>query len=1350
MNWLLIILIIILVIVVALIISAFCRSTMRTPTARLPGQATIKGNVNNLDDLLLRPGKLDRRGLVRIRELARSNIENLFSSVAERDKLKEIRTMNLMKAFLITLSVLAPKKIVKKLSSGISSAWIERRALKLATVISIPTLKFIQLYASTVNAIISYDGGATGAGDDVSTLQAVIGPEVGSSSKVGRGESSITADMAVRLAQKYYGKLAKDIVYEYPNPENLPEDIGGFLQGTPEQYVIASIINEICNFQRAQELKIVKVARNPMAIDFDYSSVRYGRNRDLVKDLQRRGIPGLTDHINNYFQSNGRPDISVSLSGESLQLMEKLYRQILKKISDLSKEKERAASTPVKPRETVGFVELGRRVGKGGFGELYVGTYGGKQVAVKILKKMTKKDDYVKEVEAFKKITNSGKNCHPNVVCYIDSGAFRVKYADGKETTKDIIIMEYIDGKDLDKYIIEKVQSGSPPTVDEMKNIFLQALDGMKYLHDNGIAHRDLKDENIMIDKNGVVKIIDFGLSCIVNNKLLPCNNYRGTTLTHAYPYLYRELVKQPVEGLLQDERYDPLSSFKKWGISDIWALGITFMQYFMQEHDGGERSDIPVFIMECTDYDDTLDMYPDECIENIIKKASSDRLLYDLNPEFHNSISNEQKLAIKNIVREFITFQRYPILAAEGRLVDHFAQLISDIPEDQADDQADDLLWDLIDEAEEMGLEIDADPVTIEYLQNLIAQAKSGTSTEPTEEEMDIILELVDEATEMGLEIDQSVPLTIDYLQNLINRAKSKTSRSSRTDTTDSMEEFDLDESGAWKAIKNKLRIGISRRTRIVNNDVLDAFAEEIGAEPGVNTRTSLRSSKLAGIDLDEFLNKIAVSGKSATEALDEMLPLPNDIDEDDLDLVEELWEEIRKRKLPIDVQGMSIEELQAVLTADDERRAAPKQSISDALDELINQTAVEDAENGFSDAEDVINILANTDDDIMNKFLHQSSEQVSTVLTEAQQFLKNARDSLGRQDNPEDFANFALDKLKKVAEMAANLLEPIGDIYDAYEFRIDRPLGYSFAYMSPAEIGGMINTMLQASAQAAIEQQSEPEEETIAEIVDFHVPPIQYSRSGVMVNERQIVEQILAMPGVAIRRAEAERIAQIVSAIAVELPEAIEVDRIVDRIVEEIMARPDIDLGREESEIIATAIAEALPDVIEGPDDEAPPAIFDIEGPDDDELVAEVVPGEVLDVPIIVPDDEEDDENVPPPLPPGAGAGRPRFNNAISNKLYNLACKARVQPSKASRRAADTIVRNAKRKLRSQSSDRTVIMQNFFKRYASDMPELAGIDYSTDKAVICNYVDYKEKQGKQKRKYEALIDIDQIKKFL
>lgn len=1341
MNWLLIILIIILVIVVALIISAFCRSTMRTPTARLPGQATIKGNVNNLDDLLLRPGKLDRRGLVRIRELARSNIENLFSSVAERDKLKEIRTMNLMKAFLITLSVLAPKKIVKKLSSGISSAWIERRALKLATVVSIPTLKFVQLYASTVNAIISYGD----AGDArPSALQEVIG----SHSKVGRGESSITADMAVRLAQKYYGKLAKDIVYEYPNPENLPEDIGGFLQGTPEQYIIVSLINEICNFQRAQELKIAKVARNPMAIHFDYSSVRYGRNRDLVKDLQRRGIPGLTDHINNYFQSNGRPDISVSLPSESLRLMEKLYRQILKETSDLSKEKERAASTPVKPRETVGFVELGKCVGKGGFGELYVGTYDGKQVAVKILNNATKKDDYVKEVEAFKKITNSGSNCHPNVVCYIDSGPFRVKYADGEETTKDIIIMEYIDGKDLNKYIIEKVQSGSPPTVDEMKNIFLQALDGMKYLHNNGIAHRDLKDENIMIDKNGVVKIIDFGLSCIVNNKLLPCNNYRGTTVTHAYPYLYRELVKQPVEGLLQDERYDPLSSFEKWKISDIWALGITFMQYFMQAHEGGERSDIPVFIMECTDYNDTLDMYPDECIENIIKEASSDRLLFNLNPEFHNSISNEQKLAIKNIAREFITFQRYPILAAEGRLVDHFAQLIADIPEDQADDQTDDLLIDLFDEAIDMGLELEQRDYSIDELQTLIAQAKS----EPTEEEMEQILELIDEATEVGLEIDQSVPLSVEYLQNLIDQAKYRSSRSSQTDTADSMEEFDLDESGAWKAIKNKLRIGISRRTRIVSNDVLDAFAEEIGAEPGVNTRSSLRSSNLAGIDLDEFLNKIAVSGKSATEALDEMLPLPNDIDEDDLDLVEELWEEIRKRKLPIDVQGMSIEELQAVLAADDERRAAPKQPVFDALDELINQTAAEDAENGFSDAEDVINILADTDDAIMNKFLHQSSEQVSTVLTEAQQFLKNARDSLGRQDNPEDFTNFALDKLKKVAEMAANLLEPIGDIYDAYEFRIDRPLGYRFAYMSPAEISGMINTMLQASAQAAVEQQSEPGEETIAEIVDFHVSPKQYFRSGVLVNERQIVEQILAMPGVAIRRAEAARIAQIVTAIAVELPEAIEVDRIVGRIVEEIVARPDIDLGRDEAAQIATAIMAAMSDVIEGPDDEAPPGIFDIEGPDDDGLVAEVVPGEVLDVPIIVPDDgddgdtDDDDENVPP----GAGAGRPRFNNEISNKLYNLACKARVQPSKASHRAADTIVRNAKRKLRSQSSDRTVIMQNFFKKYARDMPELAGIDYSTDKAIICNYVDYKEKRGKQKRKYESLIDIDQLKKIV
>jgi serine/threonine protein kinase len=49
--------------------------------------------------------------------------------------------------------------------------------------------------------------------------------------------------------------------------------------------------------------------------------------------------------------------------------------------------------------------------------------------------------------------------------------------------------------------------------------LFKQIIQGLAYIHDRGIVHRDLKLENILIDNEGVVKIADFGVSTDINNK---------------------------------------------------------------------------------------------------------------------------------------------------------------------------------------------------------------------------------------------------------------------------------------------------------------------------------------------------------------------------------------------------------------------------------------------------------------------------------------------------------------------------------------------------------------------------------------------------------------------------------------------------------------------------------------------------------------------------------------------------------------------------------------------------------------------------------------------------------------
>ena len=136
------------------------------------------------------------------------------------------------------------------------------------------------------------------------------------------------------------------------------------------------------------------------------------------------------------------------------------------------------------------------------------------KVAIKIMQKnkILSKDDLIRierEIEILKRLS------HPNVI------KIHKIFEDEK---RYYIIMEFCENGELFNRIVEKRYL----TEDEASLFYYQLINGLEYIHKNNIVHRDLKPENLLLAKNDLLKIIDFGLSNYTENDLLlgtPCGS---------------------------------------------------------------------------------------------------------------------------------------------------------------------------------------------------------------------------------------------------------------------------------------------------------------------------------------------------------------------------------------------------------------------------------------------------------------------------------------------------------------------------------------------------------------------------------------------------------------------------------------------------------------------------------------------------------------------------------------------------------------------------------------------------------------------------------------------------------
>ena len=210
-----------------------------------------------------------------------------------------------------------------------------------------------------------------------------------------------------------------------------------------------------------------------------------------------------------------------------------------------------------------------KKIAEGGMGKVYLAndTRLNRKVALKFLASHLIQDEQAKQ-RFIREAQAAANLSHPNIVIIHEISEFEGQI---------FIVMEYVEGETLKEkidlvYTTEKSQFPLKQVLD----LSIQICEGLSKAHKMGIVHRDIKAENILIDQDGRIKILDFGLAKLKG----------GTQLT-------QEFTKMGTVSYMSPEqvRGDIVNH-----LSDIWSFGV--LLYYMLTGELPFKGDYPQSIM--------------------------------------------------------------------------------------------------------------------------------------------------------------------------------------------------------------------------------------------------------------------------------------------------------------------------------------------------------------------------------------------------------------------------------------------------------------------------------------------------------------------------------------------------------------------------------------------------------------------------------------------------------------------------------------------------------------------------------------------------------------------------------
>ncbi|XP_054827636.1 serine/threonine-protein kinase 36 [Eublepharis macularius] len=186
-------------------------------------------------------------------------------------------------------------------------------------------------------------------------------------------------------------------------------------------------------------------------------------------------------------------------------------------------------------------------IGEGSFGRVYKGRrkYSAQVVALKFIPKVGRSQKELKNLQ--REIEIMRELHHPNIVQMLDSF----------ETDKEVVVVtDYAEGE-----LFQILEDDGNLPEEQVQDIASQLVSALYYLHSHRILHRDMKPQNILLGKGGVIKLCDFGFARAMSIQTMVLTSIKGTPL-----YMSPELV--------EEKPYDHTA--------DLWSVGCILYELYV------------------------------------------------------------------------------------------------------------------------------------------------------------------------------------------------------------------------------------------------------------------------------------------------------------------------------------------------------------------------------------------------------------------------------------------------------------------------------------------------------------------------------------------------------------------------------------------------------------------------------------------------------------------------------------------------------------------------------------------------------------------------------------------------